>query len=165
MSEEAVLRTRPSSIAVAFRQRRESSKETGFSPSMRSALKTNWAKAQIPYLCCIRQLKQTAIRTQEVRGQSHSKQKMRESISRVHAISCVFWARKLSVVRTRCTVHRTLLAETPAVTLARICRFQLRLLTGRNVVSMLLKVFDDLFRDNLTLETSKCTLDRFVVVY
>ena len=88
---------------------------------------------------------------------------MREVLSRPHAF---FLSRSiLTVVRSRSRIHRTLLAETTAVALSGVCRFQFRLLAGRNEVSMLLKVFDDLFRDNLALETTESTLDRFVVVY
>ena len=88
---------------------------------------------------------------------------MREVLSRPHAF---FLSRSvLAVVRARSRIHRTLLAETPAVTLAGVCRFQFRLLAGRNEVSMLFEVFNDLFRDNLALETTESTLDRFVIVY
>src|SRR5690606_33516727 len=65
----------------------------------------------------------------------------------------------------RTCVHRTLLAEPAAITLTRIHRFQFCFLSRRDKVSVLLKIFDDLFTDHFTLKASKCTLDRFVVVY
>ena len=62
-------------------------------------------------------------------------------------------------------VHRALLAEPAAVALARVCRFQFRFLSRRDEVSVLLKIFDDLFADHFTLKAAKCTFDRFVVIY
>ena len=88
---------------------------------------------------------------------------MREGLSLTHFFLMVT---ELAVHRAlRRVVHRTLLAETTAVTLAGVSRFQFRLLAGRDEVSVLLKVFDDLFRDDLALEPTQCALDRFVIVY
>ena len=88
---------------------------------------------------------------------------MREVISGPHAL--INLSLSLTVVRSRSRIHRALLAETSAVALAGVCRFQFRLLAGRNEVSVLFEVFDDLFRDNLALETTESTLDRFIVIY
>ena len=70
----------------------------------------------------------------------------------------------LSAHRPRTRVHRTLLTEAASVTLACVRRFQFRLLSRRNEVRMLLKVLDDLFGDDLSLESAQCRLDRFVRV-
>lgn len=68
----------------------------------------------------------------------------------------------LSAHRTRARVHRPLLTETAAVTLARVSTFQFRFLSRRNEVSVLFEVFDDLLRDDLSFEPAQSRLDRFV---
>ncbi len=60
--------------------------------------------------------------------------------------------------------RRTLLAKTSAVALTGVCRFKLCLLAGRDKVSVLFEILDDLFADHLTLKASKCRFDRFVIV-
>ena len=62
------------------------------------------------------------------------------------------------------TIHRALLAETAAIALAGVRRFQFRLLAGRDEVSVFLEVLDDLFADNLALKATQCGLDRLVRV-
>ena len=87
---------------------------------------------------------------------------MREGLSLTHFFLMVT---ELAVHRAlRRVVHRTLLAETTAVTLAGVSRFQFRLLAGRDEVSMFFKIFNDLFADHFALKTPQSALDRFVRV-
>lgn len=94
--------------------------------------------------------------------------------------SCIFSPFNSSLLNFRClsvphrrtrsscpssSTHRTLLTESATVTLAGVDRFQLSLLARRDEVSMLFEILDDLFADNLSLETAKRRLDRFVIVY
>ena len=58
-----------------------------------------------------------------------------------------------------------LLAKTASVTLACIHRFELRLLSRRNEVSVLFEIFNDLFANHLTLKPTQSAFDRFVIVY
>ena len=87
---------------------------------------------------------------------------MREVSGLTHFLSLTH---PLTVHRTLRSVHRTLLAEAAAVTLAGVRRFQFRLLAGRDEVSVLLEIFDDLLRDHFALETAQRALDRFVRIY
>ena len=57
------------------------------------------------------------------------------------------------------------MTKTSAIALSRVNRFQLRLLSRRNEVSVLFKIFDDLLADNLSLEAAKSAFDGFVSVY
>jgi hypothetical protein len=56
------------------------------------------------------------------------------------------------------------LTETPAVTLARICRFKLCLLPRRDKMRVFLEILDDLFTDHFTLEAAQRAFDRFVII-
>ena len=82
-------------------------------------------------------------------------------------LSLLSLSRALSAARARPwagIAHRTLLAETPPVTLSRVDRFQFRLLSRRNEVSVLFQILDDLFADNLALKSPQRAFDRFVIV-
>ncbi len=50
-------------------------------------------------------------------------------------------------------------AETLAVALASVDRFEFRLLSGRHEMRVFFQILDDLFRDNLALETAQRALD------
>ena len=60
---------------------------------------------------------------------------------------------------------RTLLTKASSVTLACVCGFQLRLLSGRNEVRMLFEIFDDLFADHFAFKATQSGLDRFARIY
>lgn len=49
-------------------------------------------------------------------------------------------------------VHRSRLTETSSVTLAGVCRFELRFLSGRNEMSVFFQILDDFFADYLAFE-------------
>jgi len=65
---------------------------------------------------------------------------------------------------TRPCVHRSLLTEASAVSLASVYRLELRFLSRRDEVSVFLKILDDLFADHLAFEPAQCALDGFVRV-
>lgn len=67
--------------------------------------------------------------------------------------------------RTRRCCCGTLRTEAAAITFTRICRLQLCFLTRRNEVRMLLEVLNDLFANDLSFESAKSRLDRFVIIY
>ena len=67
-------------------------------------------------------------------------------------------------LRSRSRAHRTLLTETSAITLASVYRFELRLLSRRDEVSVFFKIFDDLFADHFAFESAQCAFDRFVCI-
>ena len=50
--------------------------------------------------------------------------------------------------------HRSLLTKTSAISLAGVNRFELCLLAGRDEMSVLFEIFDDLFADNFTFESA-----------
>ncbi len=50
-------------------------------------------------------------------------------------------------------------AETLAVALAGVCRFQLRLLSGRNEMRVFFQIFNNLFSYHFTLETAQRAFD------
>ncbi len=56
-------------------------------------------------------------------------------------------------------IRRTNLTETSAITLAGVCRFEFRLLSGRNKMRVFLQIFDDFFADNLALKPAQRALD------
>ena len=60
-------------------------------------------------------------------------------------------------------IHWPLLAKTSSITLSGIHRFELSLLSRRDEVSVLLKIFDDFFADHFTLKATQRTFDRFVI--
>jgi hypothetical protein len=92
-----------------------------------------------------------------------------QTFSPFHSFTFSASGAELPVLRTRrpllIGVHRPLLSETPAVSLACVCRFQLRLLSRRDEVSVFFQVFDYLFADNFALKTPKRALDRFIRIY
>ncbi len=55
-------------------------------------------------------------------------------------------------------------AETLAVTLACIRRFQLRLLSGRNEMRVFFQIFNNLFGNHFALKTAQRAFDRFVLI-
>ena len=72
-------------------------------------------------------------------------------------LSLLSLSRALSAARARPwagIAHRTLLAETPAVTLAGVDRLELSFLAGRNEMSVLFKILDDLLADNFSLKAT-----------
>ena len=67
--------------------------------------------------------------------------------------------RSLLIVIVVHIIRRTNLTETSAITLAGVCRFEFRLLSGRNKMRVFLQILDDFFADNLTLKPAQCALD------
>ena len=70
--------------------------------------------------------------------------------------------KNLSVlIRVLILVHRTgrRRAETLAVALARVDRFEFRLLSGRNEMCVFFQILNDFFGDNFALETAQRALD------
>lgn len=66
--------------------------------------------------------------------------------------------------RAAAAAHRTLLAKTPAVSLACVYRFQLCLLARRDEMSVFFEIFDDFFADHLSLKPAERRFDRFVII-
>ncbi len=69
---------------------------------------------------------------------------------------------KAAGILIRVLVHsraRCCRAETLAVALAGVDRFEFRLLTGRHEVRVFFQIFNDFFGDNFTLETAQRALD------
>ncbi len=66
-----------------------------------------------------------------------------------------------SLIRVLILSHRTrcLRAETLAVALAGVDRFEFRLLSRRNEMRVFFQILNDFFRDNFTLETAQRALD------
>ena len=66
-----------------------------------------------------------------------------------------------TLIRALILIHRTRRrrAETFAVALAGVDRFEFRLLSGRNEMRVLFQILDDFFRDDLALETAQRALD------
>lgn len=56
-------------------------------------------------------------------------------------------------------IHRTNRAETAAVALARVSRFEFRLLSGRNEMRVLFQILDDLFGNHFPLKAAQRVFD------
>ena len=56
-------------------------------------------------------------------------------------------------------IRRTNLTETSAITLAGVCRFEFRLLSGRNKMRVFFQIFDDFFADYFALKPAQRTFD------
>ena len=56
-------------------------------------------------------------------------------------------------------IRRSNLTETSAITLAGVCRFEFRLLSGRNEMRVFFQILDDFFADYFTLEPAQRALD------